>query len=57
MKAIGCVWFVPKIHLPKFWLAIILIELFLAHKLSNIDQKKRLELVGALESQKVVIFK
>jgi hypothetical protein len=32
----GHVWFVPNIALPKFWLANILVDLFLAHKLANI---------------------
>jgi hypothetical protein len=32
----GHVWFVHKIALSKFWLANILVELFLAHKLANI---------------------
>jgi hypothetical protein len=32
----GPVWFVPNIALPKFWLANILVELFIAYKLINI---------------------
>jgi hypothetical protein len=36
---------VPKIALPKFWLANILVELFLAHKLVNIGYKNELDLV------------
>jgi hypothetical protein len=32
----GCIWFVPKIALPKVLLANILIELLVAYKLANI---------------------
>jgi hypothetical protein len=35
----------PKIVLLKFWLANILLKLFLAHKLANIGLKNELELV------------
>jgi hypothetical protein len=34
-------WFMPKIALPKFWIANILVELFLARKLANISQKMK----------------
>jgi hypothetical protein len=45
IRSSGPVWFVPKIALPKFWLANILVELFLAHKLANIGYKNELDLV------------
>jgi hypothetical protein len=35
-KTMGLFGLYPKIALPKFWLANILVELFLAHKLANI---------------------
>jgi hypothetical protein len=35
-KTMGRFGLYPKIALPKFWLANILVELFLAHKLANI---------------------
>jgi hypothetical protein len=36
VQTMGVVWFLPKIVLPKFSLANILVELFLAHKLAYI---------------------
>jgi hypothetical protein len=36
---------VPKIALPKFWLANILVELFLAHRWVNISWKNKLNLI------------
>jgi hypothetical protein len=35
----GCVCFVPKIVVPIYWLANILVELFFAHKLTKINLK------------------
>jgi hypothetical protein len=36
---------VPKIALQRFWIANILVELFLAHKLTNVSLKNKLELI------------
>jgi hypothetical protein len=41
----GLVWFMPKVALPKIWLAKILVDVLLANELANISYKNELELV------------
>jgi hypothetical protein len=41
----GLVWFMPKVVVPKIWLAKILVDVLLANELVNIGYKNELKLV------------